>query len=65
MEKTFDEESKYQKEIETLGLIKQQYQKKKPLDNLINQQVMNKYSDHGYTISQLLDRGVDKSLMLE
>ncbi len=24
---------------------------------------MNKYSNHGYTISQLLDRGVDKSLM--
>ncbi len=24
---------------------------------------MNKYLDHGYTISQLLDRGVDKSLM--
>jgi hypothetical protein len=26
---------------------------------------MNKYSNHGYTISQLLDHGVDKSLMLE
>ncbi len=66
MEKTFDEDSKDQKEIETLGLIKQQYRKKKKtLDNLINQQVMNKYSNHGYIISQLLDCGVDKSLMLE
>jgi hypothetical protein len=26
---------------------------------------MNKYLDHGYTISQLLDCGVDKSLILE
>ncbi len=26
---------------------------------------MNKYLDHGYTVSQLLDSGVDKSLMLK
>jgi hypothetical protein len=26
---------------------------------------MNKYLNHGYTISHLLDCGVDKSLMLE
>jgi hypothetical protein len=26
---------------------------------------MNKYSDHGYIVSQLLDCGVGKSLMLE
>jgi hypothetical protein len=26
---------------------------------------MNKYLGHGHTISQLLDCGVDKSLMLE
>jgi hypothetical protein len=32
---------------------------------MISQQVMNKYLDHGYTISQLLDCGVDKWLMLE
>jgi hypothetical protein len=30
---------------------------------MISQKVMNKYLDHGYTISQLLDCGVDKSLM--
>ncbi len=26
---------------------------------------MNKYSNHGYIVSQLLDCGVDKSLMLK
>jgi len=30
---------------------------------MISQQVINKYLDHGYTISQLSDCGVDKSLM--
>jgi hypothetical protein len=32
---------------------------------MISQQIMNKYLDHGYTISQLFDCGVNKSLMLE
>jgi hypothetical protein len=32
---------------------------------MISQQIMNKYLDHGYIISQLFDCGVNKSLMLE
>jgi hypothetical protein len=30
---------------------------------MISWQVMNKYPDHGYIVSQLLDYGVDKSMM--
>ncbi len=61
MEKTSNEDSEDQKERKTIGTY-QTIVSEKTLVNLISQQIMNKYSDHGYTISQLLDCGVSKSL---
>ncbi len=50
VEKTFDEGSKDQRKTKTIG-IDQIIVLEKTLVNLISQQVMNKYLDHGYTIS--------------
>ncbi len=63
MEETSTEDSEDYKEIKTIG-IDQIVISKKTLVNLINQHVMNKYPDHGYTISQLLDYKVDKVNLL-
>ncbi len=61
MEKTSNEDSKDQRERKTIGTF-QTMVSEKTLVNLISQKVMNKYLDHGYTISYLLDYGVGKSL---
>ncbi len=49
VEKTYDEDSKDQKETKTIGIYYTIVLE--TLVNLISQQVMNKYSNHGYTIS--------------
>jgi hypothetical protein len=59
MEETFNEDLENHKETNTIG-TDQIVILEINLVNMISQQVMNKYLDHGYTISQLLDCGVDK-----
>jgi hypothetical protein len=50
MEETFDKDLENQRKTETIG-IDQKIISEKPLVNLITHHVMNKYSNHGYTIS--------------
>ncbi len=64
MEKTSYEDSESQRETKIIR-IDQTIILGKALVNLISQQVMTKHPNHDYANSQLLDYGIDKSMMLK
>ncbi len=59
MEERYDEDSEDQKKIKSIRTY-QIVVSEDTLVNLISWQVMNKYLDHDYILSQLLDCGVNK-----
>ncbi len=59
MEERLNEESEVQGKTKTIGTNQIVVSKETPI-NLISQQVINKYSNHDYVDSQLLDFGVNK-----